>query len=286
MSESVCEQLDVELQRLKAEGLKLTSEGQRLRTQLRRARTPAHIHSKLHDGLFSAGQGGVSDSRVGADSTHADEASSLHTRLQEAEAFASQKQAEVEELKRRLDAQEALQSDALRLMTLLGGRRPDCKDEGQANDESEPCGLPTAREAKLTRETVELRLRVRDLENKLKKAKAASLGTPEKVLGSGRATPLNERREARRLQQLNSVALRLHEELRHRAIAQKDGSKPPSAASSPPFRRGVGQAASLCGTSMSGLSTKSELLEKQIETFCKRFMAIRNNDAFSAQLKQ
>merc|ERR1712232_405752 len=128
---------------------------------------------------------------------------------------------------------------------------------------------PTARGVRLARESAEMRRRVSQLENRIQELRFS-----KRRPVSGCETPASERNEIRRLQQLDCVALRLHEELRRRAA---EGSNPPSVASSPPRMHSSSLAPSQCGTSYSQLSTKSVLLEQQIDKFCSRFLLRRGN---------
>jgi hypothetical protein len=251
------EQLTVELERLRDEEQRLIGESQRLRTELRRTRAAECIASKLHEDLFSP--------RTAADREPAAEDSVLLSRLQEAEAEAKRHAAEAARLRERLATQKALQAEAADLVGSLRGRG----DVVQAEDESE--SIPSAREARLTRESAELRRRVSQLENRIQELRATSQGA-QRSSASGIQSPAIDRCETRRLQQLDSVALRLHEELKRRAA---ESSKPPSAASSPPRRLGGSLAPSQCGTSPSKMSTKSVLLEHQIEAFYSRFLLRR-----------
>lgn len=287
MSKACCEELQAQLQRLEGEQLRLTGESQRLRSQVRKARASASIASSLHQELFcSQPRAPATASECGPSATSADDAAALVTpeassdaisELHAAEALTLQREAEVVELKKKLASQEALQAQTAQLVATLDEHN---KGLGRAdNGASDDIGPVSSREARLARETTQLRQRVRALEQQVQQMRAAdTTGASSRLPGSGRQTPLCQRDEIRRLQQLDRVNLKLHEELQR----CRPRSNCPSAASSPPRRLPVGQASSLgqalsqCGTSFSKLSVKSEMLEQQLEAFRKRYMVRRS----------
>lgn len=261
MSSPASEQLCEELRKLEAEDQRLKGENRRLRSELRRVRPSARIASSLHQDLFSPmPRGSAAASEVEPPVANTKGEDSLHEQLVNAQGTTSQRVSEVADLKKRLAAQEALQSQAAELAAILEQR------SGSKADEELPAepGPITSREARLVRETVELRQRVAQLEDRVQQLQAAH--------ASGRQTPNGQRGEIRRLQQLDSVALHLHDELRRR---RSRGSSA-SATSSPP-RMLPSQASSRCGTSFSRMSTKSEVLGQHIEAFYNRFNVRRSN---------
>lgn len=262
---SSCEELLAELQRLDAEGTRLGSESQRLRTQLRKVRASAHIASSLHQDLFCgpprepASPSDCKPPAANNGTNGINGTNGLHGA------------AEVVELKQRLASQEALRAKAAELVAVLEGG--GC---GSAPSGDVPV---TAREARLARETFELRAQVEELEGRVQQLRSSASscgpGASSHLPSSGRGTPHSQRGDTRRLQQLDSVALRLHEELQRRRSA---GSCQGSATSSPPRLPGSRPPSlpSYCGTSFSKLSGKSEVLEQQIEAFYNRFMVRRS----------
>lgn len=274
MAEDADDPRSMELRRLEAEGQRLAGENQRLRSELRRARASASIASTLHQEIFASQRCHpvAADAEVSAESE-----ACLLEQLQRAETETSQRTAEVAELNEKLAAQEALDAEAAGLVAELEGRGRAGKSSGTESlpGELEPC-VPTVREVKLVRETDELRQRVAFLERRVEELRASqsASGSPGPASSRDRQTVQQlGRGDVRRLQQLDSVALRLHEELRRRGTPAHSAAA--SAASSPGQRRSAAQPPSVCGTSVSKLSTKSEVLDGQLEAFYNRFMVRR-----------
>jgi len=265
MAGAICQQLQGELQRLEAEEQRLLADGQRLRSELRRARASARVASTLHQDIFST------EPQEPAAGSQA--ASTLREHLRNAEDLAAKSCTEVEDLKRRLAEQEELHRQAAQLVATL---EQGCSHRVGGYSTGDPAPM-TSRSVKLVRETAELRLSIAHVEGRIQQLQAApGTGDNSLILPSGRETPRSQRGEIRQLQQLDSVALRLHEELRRR----RSLGSAASATSSPLQRISATQASShapsYCGTSFSRISTKSEMLENQLEGFYKRFMVRRS----------
>jgi len=293
----------VELERQQAESRRLRSEGQRLRAELRRARPAAAIAQALHQGSCgsrpAAPLGPSEEERAG-----------LVARQAEAQASAESLVSEAAELEERLRQRQALEAEAAVLIEALsrhgvgGGAAAEgavVGSQGSAPPQLPPnrSAPPTAREARLTRECAELRSWITLLEGRVTATIAASQAEAGKAAAGAQGAAVGaqkgrHRGEMRRLQQLEVVARRLHEELRGGPAsvrtAPTSGSSTP-ALGGPPHRRTAaagggflpgaspGASSSACGGGVGAASSlassaRSEQLEQQMEAFCKRF-AIR-----------
>lgn len=271
MSAQIGTQLHGELAKVQDEEHRLMGESHRLRSALRRARATARIASTLHQDLFCPmqrapataseacplGDAASGTAAAAGEADDATEAAALRQQLGNAEALAAQRVAEVAELKSRLEVQESLETQVKKLAA-------------QLEPQTDGGNRVASRVAKPAAEISELRQRIAHAESQVQQLRAARApGASARMPGSGCPTPLSQKGEIRQLQQLDSLALRLHEEIRCR----RSSGSAASAASSPMHR--FPQAASRCGSYISRMSTKSEVLEQQIDGFYKRFMIRR-----------
>lgn len=151
-----------EVHQLEAEEQRLSGEGRRLRTELRRARAPAHIASRLHQDLFcpalrvpALASEAPREAEATATEVRPEASAALLEQLHSLERLASEREAEVEGLKKRLAEQEVIQSQATELAVALEQRFHG--SNGEVALEAAP---KSAREVRLVREIAELRRQI------------------------------------------------------------------------------------------------------------------------------
>eukprot|EP00747_Dinoflagellata_sp_TGD_P186314 gnl/TRDRNA2_/TRDRNA2_43290_c0_seq1.p1 gnl/TRDRNA2_/TRDRNA2_43290_c0~~gnl/TRDRNA2_/TRDRNA2_43290_c0_seq1.p1 ORF type:complete len:282 (-),score=67.44 gnl/TRDRNA2_/TRDRNA2_43290_c0_seq1:83-928(-) len=267
-----------ELRRLATEEKRLREEARRLRGELRHVRPAAAIASTLHKELFGTSEGASPSPRAAATATSAEagsdeqELARLRDRLASATSAVEKAAVEANEVEERLRQQRELECEARRLIEMLTQQEgvSAAKDGERAEGDSSVLSLG---EVRLVRENLELRRWASHLEQRI--AKARQLSSPAVVEEHG-----SQRSLARRLQQLDVVALGLHEELRSRPpVATSVTGSPGSTCS-----LHVGSTSVVGSPScFSSVSARSEILDRQIEAFRSRFLLRRGASAQLAQ---
>lgn len=258
------ERLKAELGSLTSEAVRLRNEGLQLRSALRRARPAAAIVSALHAASLlgrgaGAGDGGAGGEAAGSPTTGSSR-SEREARRPSLEEEASALMAKLREL---YSPKAASTASGL-------------PDSGHAVM-AESSQRLTVRQVRLARECAELRHWLAELESSCAKPQAvearvlAAVGGADadsRVAGVVAASPFldirTSRHEMRRLQQLELMTERLHEEVRRTPRCGSTFSSPVPPGS-------VASERSAATGASAALSRKSVELERHLDLFCKRF---------------